>query len=104
MRWLPNPRSTGHLRSGYVRSSISARAIVTSEGTTSRNSRPDAAVASQTTMMMTTMTMRSRVTGLSHGAGGRGRAGQMPGLSHFSIRSVPMKNNTLTRITKQIAA
>ena len=29
---------------------------------------------------------------------------QVPGLSHRSIRSVPMKNNTLTRMTKQIAA
>ena len=34
----------------------------------------------------------------------RRRSRQVPGLSHRSIRSVPMKNNTLTRITKQIAA
>ena len=37
-------------------------------------------------------------------AGRRRPSRQVPGLSHRSIRSVPMKNNTLTRITKQIAA
>ena len=47
--------------------------MVTVDGTTSRNRMPDAATASQITRMVSRMTMRSRVTGLSHGP--RSRAG-----------------------------
>ena len=78
--------------------------MVTTDGTTSRNRMPEAATASQITRIVRRMTMRSRVTGLSHGSAAARCARQVPGLSHRSIRSVPMKNNTLTRMTKQIAA
>ena len=78
--------------------------MVTIDGTTSRSRMPEAATASQITSIVSRMTMRSRVTGLSHGSRRRGRSRQVPGLSHRSIRSVPMKNKTLTRMTKQIAA
>jgi hypothetical protein len=55
--------SIGHFRSGCASSSASARPTVNSEGTTSRNKSPEAAVASQIATMVTRMMTRSRVTG-----------------------------------------
>ena len=76
-----------------------------SDGTTSRNSKPEAATASQITTIATMSAMRSHVTGLEPAAAAaERRCGQVPGRSHRSIRSVTMKNTTLTRMTKQIAA
>ena len=72
-----------------------------SEGTTSRNSRPEAATASQVTRTTATIATRVSVTGLTSGGA---RRGQSAGLSHRSSLSVRRKNTTLTRITKQIAA
>ena len=98
------PISTGHFRSGRNNSSASARPTATSDGTTSRNSSPEAASASQThqdRQKDDNAQPRDRAEP-RHGSLRRSR--QVPGLSHRSIRSVPMKNNTLTRITKQIAA
>ena len=86
-----------------VSSSNNARPMTSSDGTTSRNSRPEAATASQMATIATMMAMRSSVTGLD-ARSSHWRARQAAGLSHRSIRSVAMKKITLTRMTKQIAA
>ena len=81
---------------------------LSSEGTTSRNSRPDAATASHTTTSVTMIATRSSSTRRRSGSADHppatSRRCHAPGLSHFSIRSVTTKNTTLTMMTKQMAA
>ena len=69
LNWIdPNAMWIGHSMSGFVKIVNSDCPIAHSDGTTSRNSRPDAATASQISTIDAIRPMRSHVTGLSAGA------------------------------------
>ena len=79
--------------------------MAASDGTTSRNSRPDAASASHAASTIATIAIRSTQhwrVGAAAVAGARALSPR--GRSHRSSRSVTSKNTMLARITKQIAA
>ena len=93
----------GHSRSGLVSIVNSDCPIAHSEGTTSRKGRPDAAIASQISTIDAIRADAQPRHRAEHRRGD-GPVGQSAGISHRSTRSVSMKNMTLIRITKQIAA